>query len=170
MVVCSSVLVLRPFCHRYFPGLLGRDTKASDLAIVREDTPNFEEAMGPRSKNEYWANIKKRNSNSRGRSRNLWSISFANTTKGDDEDLESLDTEMRRLPPTAAAMDGNNAENFADHKEDYIVRHEKPIGGGAPPSPVDEDVLVLPAVGGDHADLESGTTKKVSHDVVGQAF
>lgn len=184
MIVCSSVLVLRPFCRRYFPSLLGRDSKPS-VGLPGEKASdgqlNYDGPSGPNSKSEYRTKVQGGKSKGSSRSRKLWSLSFANTTKADDEDLESLDTEMKRLQPTAADMDGHGSKEVMDDKEGRSAPHtisgdSTPFHGAGAVGQATSDAPPYPQMPsrtwnrGPNADVESGIVKTVSLDVQGRAY
>ena len=70
MIICSSVLVLRPFCHRHLPFVLGRDERqgSSDELLgsneniltekPKQTTLRYDGPMGPLSTNQYRAKVR----------------------------------------------------------------------------------------------------------------
>ena len=182
MNICGSILVLRPFCIRYFPNLFSGGSKDSDQTPDMskwynvKGTPNYAGPLGPRSKSRYRTEVSGGGSKTPGGNsgkRSWWNIEFGSTsTRSDEEDLDSLDAELRRLPPTAAVIGGITAEKNIDGTlegdgenaggEYTLPAHERETGnthGG---------IGVAESTGGgsgsDH-DLESGIVKTVSLDV-----
>ena len=51
-VFCASVMVLRPFCRRHLPFLLG-SRKTGDMKSETSNALNYDGPSGPRSKNNY---------------------------------------------------------------------------------------------------------------------
>lgn len=148
MIVCGSVLVLRPFCRRHLPFLLGGvdgNSRSSNDILgfggkpnVNKDhqdhTPNYDGPMGPRSKNEYRAKVRANGGHAgryrTGPKRGLWGIDFKSsiftTTDDDDDDLEGLSAELRRLP--AVGM----KRNTYDHLDDPVNQANEPRAVAAP--------------------------------------
>ena len=143
MIVCGSVVVLRPFCRRYLPFLLGKMERNRDSPdgmsglFAKNGSPitngvRYDGPMGPRSKSQYRTKVSSsgNKSGSRGTSRNrtLWGISFGSPSlieDADDDftDLESLDAEQhKRLSAGGAGMGAidstvsniNNSRNTYD--------------------------------------------------------
>ena len=182
MVVCTSVLVLHPFCRRYFPSLLSRDGEPSEEVFSPEAKGSgghlkYDSPSGPQSKSEYRTKVRGGKSKGSSRSRNLWSLSFANTTKADDEDVESLDTELKRLPPTAADMGGGGPKIIVDDRDGLSTLRTKSgdgvalRGAGAGGQTISSPPQVPSRTWNREpkADEESGIIKTVSLDVRGQA-
>ena len=175
MVVCSSVLVLRPFCRRYFPSLFGKDSKLSDEELSPEGKNsggqlNYDGPNGPNSKSDYRTKV--RGGKAKSKSRNLWSLSFANTTKAHDEDdIESFDTEHKRLSPTGEDAPQNPEGLSTPHgtSRDGQSLHS----GVAPTSHANDNIPQVPASTWQSreqdGDIESGIMKTVSLDVRGRA-
>ena len=132
MIVCGSVLVLRPFCRRYLPFMLGSDRiKASHetlgvgggLFMNGKGTPNYDGPMGPRSKSQYRTKVSGGKSGGSSK-RGLWGIGFGSTTlMEDDDDLESLSAELKRLPPTAGSMGNVEMRNTYDRVDHYSQKN-----------------------------------------------
>lgn len=125
MIVCGSIMVLRPFCRRHLPFLLGGDrSKATDEMHGRRPAGyNFDGPHGPRSKSEYRAKVSGGRSGISGGSkstgkRSLWGgLGGSTTLMNDDDDLESLSAELKTMPPQArrSGLGGgrNNVQRMA---------------------------------------------------------
>ncbi|CAL8580201.1 hypothetical protein XPA_005933 [Xanthoria parietina] len=114
-LICGSILVLRPFCRRHLPFLLG---SSKTHGTPGHDGLNFDGPSGPRSKRGYHAKVSSgggpsgsgastaRKSGKRG----IWnSLGGTLVTKGDDEDLESLSTELAAVGGGAGNPHGARA-------------------------------------------------------------
>lgn len=99
-VVCACVMVLRPFCRRHLPFLLGTHTPAPNAN--ENNNLHYDGPTGPKSKSAYRTKVSggscefKRS----GGNRSLWSgFGKGTTLKEDDDDMESLSAELNTLPP-----------------------------------------------------------------------
>ncbi|KAL8664813.1 MAG: hypothetical protein Q9168_007835, partial [Polycauliona sp. 1 TL-2023] len=101
MIVCGSIMVLRPFCRRHLPFLLGianaksRPTDESPPANGNQGI-HYDGPMGPRSKSNYRTKVSAGSGGGGGASsgkRSIWAGLGTTRTGGgddDDEDMESL--------------------------------------------------------------------------------
>ena len=107
MIVCGSIMVLRPFCRRHLPFIFGSDKSrpTDEMMGRRANGINFDYPMGnANSKSDYRAKISGgRSGNFSGSKgtgkRNIWGGLTSTTLKGDDDDLESLSAELKTLAP-----------------------------------------------------------------------
>ena len=98
MIICGSIMVLRPFCRRHLPFLLG-----SGKSRPSDKSPgiNYDGPMGPKSKSAYRAKVSGGGPPGATGKRSLWSGFGTNRTAHDDDDMEYLSAELRALAPHA---------------------------------------------------------------------
>ncbi|KAL8638243.1 MAG: hypothetical protein Q9226_009008, partial [Calogaya cf. arnoldii] len=115
-IICGSALVLRPFCRRHLPFLLG-SSKTHETS--GNDALNFDGSSGPRSKRGYHAKVSSGGGTSgtakRSGKRSIWnSLGGTLVMKDGDKDLENLSTELAAVGGTnnkygASAVNGDYA-------------------------------------------------------------
>lgn len=161
-VVCSCIMVLRPFLRRHFPFLLG-STKGRPTEESPANGLNFDGPSGPKSKSGYRTKVSsgiKSGSKGTGK-KSFFSVLGASSTivNGDDDDMESLSKELRVLAPHVK-LDGSGAA--PERREDpWQNQHENAQSA--------ESIGV--ARGGERdaytrkGELENGIVKTVSLDV-----
>ncbi|KAL8754929.1 MAG: hypothetical protein Q9199_003991 [Rusavskia elegans] len=180
MVVCGSIMVLRPFCRQHLPFLLGSGKSRPTEESPANQGIHYDGLMGPRSKSGYRTKVSG-GSGGASAKRSLWGGLGTNRTGGadDDEDMESLSTELRMLPPHAIharekstthtgnksrgpwARQGVNETSKAEPWQDY--EYTQSLGHvGARDSGNTRDPYAQSA-GVD--DLEHGIVKTVSLDI-----
>ena len=171
-VVCACVMVLRPFCRRHLPFLLGGTGKSGP-----GNTPgghgilNYDGPSGPKSKSGYRTKVSggssdfKRSDGKRG----MWS-GLGSGLKEEDDDMESLSTELNTLPPKArregnvATRDGGGVDPMRLEK----WRHPENVQNGSGESmSVGRESLRAGYQNqrGREDDIEGGIVKTVSLDV-----
>lgn len=108
-VICGSVLVLRPFCRRHLPWLVGR-TRPSE-PVGASPGLHFDGPSGPRSRNHYRTKVSTigGSSSTKTRKRGLWEgLGDTLFTNDDEEDFESLrDTELDRVEGMGTVTTGD---------------------------------------------------------------
>ncbi|KAL8949918.1 MAG: hypothetical protein Q9222_004007 [Ikaeria aurantiellina] len=164
-IICSCVMVLRPFCRRHLPFLLGSGrSKPSDDnndAVLAYDGP-----MGPKSKSDYRTKVSSGGSKESKRSgkRSLWSHLGGGTLKDDDdEDMESLSKELKVLAPHVGANNGGHRGQRDGGRERWQDQNNtQSLESIGAPRTEGRDQYPLSREGGD---LETGIVKTVSLDV-----
>ncbi|KAL8994020.1 MAG: hypothetical protein Q9169_005899 [Polycauliona sp. 2 TL-2023] len=100
MVVCGSIMVLRPFCRRHLPFLLGNaKSRPTDESPANQGI-RYDGPMGPKSKSNYRTKVSGGSGGVSGK-RSIWGGMGTTRTGDDDEDMESLSTELGMLAPHA---------------------------------------------------------------------
>ncbi|KAL8962776.1 MAG: hypothetical protein Q9183_005101, partial [Haloplaca sp. 2 TL-2023] len=100
MVVCGSIMVLRPFCRRHFPSLLGGGRSRPADASPGNQGIRYDGPMGPKSKSNYRTKVSGGSGGMSGK-RSIWGGLGTTRTADDDDDMESLNTELGMLAPHA---------------------------------------------------------------------
>ncbi|KAI4255593.1 MAG: hypothetical protein L6R42_006651 [Xanthoria sp. 1 TBL-2021] len=180
MVVCGSIMVLRPFCRQHLPFLLGSGKSRPTDESPANQGIHYDGPMGPRSKSGYRTKVSG-GSGGASAKRSIWGGLGTNRTGGadDDEDMESLSTELRMLPPHAIharekssthtgnksrgpwARQGVNETSKAEPWQDY--EYTQSLGHvGARDSGTTRDPYAQSA---GVEDLEHGIVKTVSLDI-----
>lgn len=103
-VVCACVMVLRPFCRRHLPFLLGGTARSGPGAHTPggDGVLNFDGPEGPKSRSGYRTKVSGGGGSSDfkrsgGGKRGMWS-GLGSTLKEEDDDMESLSTELDMMP------------------------------------------------------------------------
>ena len=145
-VVCASVMALRPFCRKHIPFLL-HSGKTGDRTPGASNTLNYAGPSGPKSKSSYRTKVTGGSRNiSKGGKRSFWTSLGSTLEKDDEEDMESLSTEMKPVVLLQTHMDNRTSV----HPEAVgIARSDE------------HDVYPIACEG----DLEHGIVKTVSLDV-----
>ncbi|KAL8830373.1 MAG: hypothetical protein Q9170_005754 [Blastenia crenularia] len=161
--ICACIMVLRPFCRRHLPFLLGsgksKPTDDNNDAMLAFDGP-----LGPKSKSDYHTKVSgggSRGSKKPGK-RSLWSNLGGGTLRDDDEDMESLSKELRVIAPhvgtNGASRGNNNRRDKARWQDQDNTQSSESIEaqrtGGRDSYPLSRE-----------GDLENGIVKTVSLDV-----
>ncbi|KAL8851457.1 MAG: hypothetical protein Q9221_003636 [Calogaya cf. arnoldii] len=116
MVVCGSIMVLRPFCRRHLPFLLGGGKSRPTDESPANQGIHYDGPMGPRSKSGYRAKVSGGSGGASGK-RSIWSgLGTTRTGGNDDEDMESLSTELGMLAPHAMHAREKNVSSHARNK------------------------------------------------------
>ncbi|KAL8650343.1 MAG: hypothetical protein Q9226_005187 [Calogaya cf. arnoldii] len=116
MVVCGSIMVLRPFCRRHFPFLLGSGKSRPTDESPANQGMHYDGPMGPRSKSGYRAKVSGGSGGVSGK-RSIWSgLGTTRTAGNDDDDMESLSTELGMLAPPAMHAREKNVSSHTRNK------------------------------------------------------
>lgn len=148
-VVCASVMALRPFCRRHLPFLLGGGN-TGDGTPGASNTLNFDGPSGPKSKSSYRTKVSGGDASKMGK-RTFWTSLGSTLGKEDEEDMESLSTELKNVPPQV--REERNGVNRHTHNID-------PEAVGVARSDMQD-----PYSRSREGDLENGIVKTVSLDI-----
>ncbi|KAL9012552.1 MAG: hypothetical protein Q9173_002686 [Seirophora scorigena] len=122
-IIYAWVMVLRPFCRRHVPFLIGSDKSGPSGANAPDAMLAFDGPSGPWSKSNYRTKVSGggRAANKRSGKRNIWpSMGSTLAVREDDDDMESLGRELRLLPPHVR-IDGLGAERGANRENEQSL-------------------------------------------------
>ncbi|KAL8871188.1 MAG: hypothetical protein Q9174_002929 [Haloplaca sp. 1 TL-2023] len=173
MIVCGSIMVLRPFCRRHLPFLLGSGKSRPNDVSPGNQGIHYDGPMGPKSKSNYRTKVSGGSGTMSGK-RSIWGGLGTTRTADDDDDMESLNTELGMLAPHALrarekhgshsrsksrgpkageeASNGLKGEPWQDHEQTQSLESHQGT----------RDPYTHPGRG---EDLEHGIVKTVSLDV-----
>ncbi|KAL8648494.1 MAG: hypothetical protein Q9226_005971 [Calogaya cf. arnoldii] len=156
-VVCANIMVLRPFCRRHLPFLLGfgKSQPTDEKSPNAEAVLAFDGPSGPRSKSGYRTKIIAGSGGpKRSGKRNLWPSMGSTLVREDDDDMESLSHELNTLAPHSQSNGRGRNRVTAGENANSLESIGAPRSGLHNPHPRSRE-----------DDPETGIMKTVSLDV-----